>query len=187
MKISYNSPITLTFAIVSAGVLLAGACTGGVITQKLFTVYPTMQWSNPIDYFRLLSHVLGHQDISHLAGNMTFILLLGPGLEEKYGSINLIEMISITALVTGLATVLLFSNGLLGASGIVFMMILLSSYSNVGEGEIPLTFILIAILFLGKEIIHALQTDQISQAAHLIGGLCGAAFGYSRVYQKEPA
>ena len=186
MKISYNSPVILTFAIASAGVLLAGACTGGVITQKLFTVYPTMQWSNPIDYFRLLSHVMGHQDISHLAGNMTFILLLGPGLEEKYGSINLIEMISITALVTGLATVLLFSSGLLGASGIVFMMILLSSYSNVGEGEIPLTFILIATLFLGKEIVHALQTDQISQAAHLIGGLCGAAFGYSRVYEKEP-
>ena len=118
---------------------------------------------------------------------MTFILLLGPGLEEKYGSINLIEMIFTTAMVTGLATVLFFSNGLLGASGIVFMMILLSSYSNVGQGEILLTFVLIAILFMGKEVIYALQTDQISQAAHLIGGLCGAAFGYLRVYEKEHA
>lgn len=69
--------------------------------------------------FILFSHVLGHQEISHLAGNMTFVLLLGPGLKEKFASIHLIEMISITALVTGLATFLLFSSGLMGASGIV--------------------------------------------------------------------
>ena len=185
MKFSYNSPVILTFAIISAGVLVGGACTGGVIPHTFFTVYPSMQWSNPVDYFRLLSHVLGHHDISHLAGNMTFILLLGPALEEKYGSINLFEMISITAVVTGLATVLLFSNGLMGASGIVFMMILLNSYSNASEGKIPLTFVLIAILFMGKEVLYALQADQISQAAHLIGGVCGAAFGYSRVYDKN--
>lgn len=65
------------------------------------------------------------------------------------------------------------------------MIILLSSYSNEGKSEIPLTFILIAILFLRKEIIHSLETDQISHAAHVISGRCGAAFGYSKVYEKK--
>ncbi|MEO1653978.1 MAG: rhomboid family intramembrane serine protease, partial [Bacteroidota bacterium] len=73
----------------------------------------------------------------------------------------------------------LFNNALLGASGVVFMMILLVSFANARKGTIPLTFILIALLFLGKEIYSALFThDNISQFAHIIGGLCGGVFGY---------
>jgi hypothetical protein len=40
------------------------------------------------------------------------------------------------------------------------------------------TFILVALLFIGKEIIQSLNTDQISQFAHIIGGVCGSFFGF---------
>ena len=66
----------------------------------------------------------------------------------------------------------------MGASGIVFMFILLVSFTNSKSGEIPITFILIAILFIGKEIIQSLPNDQVSQFAHIIGGLCGSVFGF---------
>nr|HMP30396.1 rhomboid family intramembrane serine protease [Saprospiraceae bacterium] len=133
---------------------------------------------NPISIFTLFSHVLGHANWGHLLGNMTFILLVGPIVEEKYGSKRLLTMILLTALVTGILNILFFNTGLLGASGVVFMLILLSSFTNVRAGEVPITFILVALLFLGKEIMESLQNDNISQFAHVIGGICGSFFGF---------
>ncbi len=178
MRIQYNSPVILTFTLLSATVLVASTATGGTL-MSLFTVYPTMDLLNPIDYFRLFSHVLGHGDWGHLLGNFTFILLIGPMLEEKYGSKNLLIMMLITALVTGLLNVFLFTTALLGASGIVFMLILLSSVANFQKGKIPLTFILVVILFLGQELLNAFKEDHISQFGHIIGGICGGIFGFS--------
>ena len=87
-------------------------------------------------------------------------------------------MIVITAAITGLANITLFSSGLLGASGIVFMLILLASITDIRQGEIPLTFILIALIFIGKELTAIFQDDNISQMAHIIGGLTGGFFGF---------
>ena len=67
----------------------------------------------------------------------------------------------------------------MGASGIVFMFILLVSFTNSKSGEVPITFILIAILFIGKEVMQSLQNDQISQFAHIIGGVLGSFFGFA--------
>ena len=147
-------------------------------TLPLFVVGNTIDVQNPLSVVTLFSHVLGHADWAHLLGNLTFILLVGPIVEEKYGSRRLITMILITALITGVLNILFFNSGLLGASGIVFMLILLSSFTNVRGGEIPVTFILIAILFLGREVFESLQNDNISQFAHIIGGICGSFFGY---------
>lgn len=186
MRITYNAPVVLTFSLIATALMLLGTFTSNVMTEKFFSVYPNIGWKNPVDWFRLVSHVLGHSSWGHLFGNLTFLLLLGPALEEKYGSLTLLEMIFLTAVVTGLATAFLFSSGLLGASGIVFMFILLSSYANVQEGEIPLTFVLIAALFIGKEILSAFSHDNISQMAHIMGGLCGGVFGFTRSKSTDP-
>ena len=124
-------------------------------------------------------HVLGHASWQHLIGNFMLILLLGPILEERFGSFSLLVMILLTALVTGLINVAFSSQGLMGASGIVFMMILLASTANIRQGEIPLTFIAVAIIYLGGEIVNAVtEKDQVSQMAHLVGGIVGAVFGF---------
>jgi hypothetical protein len=94
-------------------------------------------------------------------------------------------MILFTALVTGIINSLFFSTGLLGASGIVFMMILLSSFTNINGKDIPLTFILILILYLSREIINSFKTDDISEFAHIIGGFCGSLFGYLKPARRN--
>ncbi|MDR0759110.1 MAG: rhomboid family intramembrane serine protease, partial [Treponema sp.] len=128
----------------------------------------------------LFTHVIGHADWNHLVSNFSLILLIGPILEARYGSLSLFLMIALTALVTGLLNTLLFSSYLMGASGVVFMMILLASFTNFGEGEIPLTFILILILYLGREVFNSFRQDNISEFAHIVGGLCGSLFGFFR-------
>jgi membrane associated rhomboid family serine protease len=138
---------------------------------------------DPSNWLRLFTHVAGHANWSHLISNFTFILLLGPILEESYGSLALFLMILITALVTGALNVLFFPSNLLGASGVVFMMIVLSSFTNFRAGEIPLTFILILVLYLGREIassfdLTGLWGNHISEFAHIAGGFCGSLFGF---------
>lgn len=177
-KIHYNAPVTLTFTFLSFLVLTLGNFTDHVSTNFFFTNFKT-SFLDPFQYFRMISHVLGHASWEHYSGNFLIILLLGPMLEEKYGSKSMVEMLFITALVTGLLNTLAFNTGLLGASGIVFMFILLSSYANVQTGKIPLTLIIVIFIFLGKEIVNGfILKDNISQVTHIIGGLCGGIFGY---------
>lgn len=177
LSIKFNSPVILGFAFICTVVYILNSLTAGVLLPY-FSVSHTINFSNPLSIATLFTHVLGHASLEHLLGNMTFILLLGPIIEEKYGDFNTFAMIIVTALVTGIVNIVLFDTGLLGASGVVFMLILLVSFTNVQSGQIPLTFILVAILFIGKELIAGLQANQISEAAHIIGGVCGSIFGF---------
>lgn len=178
-RFQYNAPVILTFTLLSFLTLVLGKLTGGASTDTFFCVYRT-RLLDPLMYIRMITHVLGHVDYNHFISNFTVILLVGPMLEEKYGSKQLLEMIALTALVTGLIQVLFFpGTALLGASGIAFMLILLSSFANYRKGHIPITLILVAIIYLSGEIVNGLfQKDHISQMAHIIGGICGCVFGW---------
>jgi membrane associated rhomboid family serine protease len=180
LRPAYNSPVVLTFALAACLVMIGNNMTRGYLTPSFFAVYPGFELRNPLFYFRLVSHVLGHKNWSHLVANFSVILLVGPALEEKYGSSRLIKMMLITALATGLLNAIFFSTGLLGASGLAFMMILLSSFTNHKDGELPLTFVLVVVLYLAKEVVQAFSQDDISQFAHIMGGICGSLFGFIR-------
>ena len=106
--------------------------------------------------------------------------MVGPLLEEKYGSADLLFVILATALVTGIANFALFPRiQLLGASGVVFALILLSSFTSMKEGEIPLTFILVAALYIGQQVYQGIfVNDNVSNLTHILGGLVGAGLGY---------
>jgi membrane associated rhomboid family serine protease len=184
MNIHYNSPVILSFSLMAFAVMILSVITAGMSTSLLFTAWPS-GFLNPLSYLRIFTHVLGHASWEHLFGNLTLILLIGPLLEEKYGSITMLIMILITALITGVISVFFLNTGLLGASGIVFMLILLSSFANIKSGHIPLTFIIIVILFLGKEFLASLKPDTISQFAHIMGGICGGMFGFLHADEKK--
>lgn len=124
--------------------------------------------------------MLGHSGWAHYIGNASYILLLGPMLEEKYGSGRILQIILITAAVTGIVNYILFWDvALCGASGVVFAFILLTSFTSFKNGEIPLTFILVAIVFIGQQVYEGLfLQDDISNLSHIIGGVIGAVVGY---------
>ena len=179
LKITNNSPAVLGFALASLAVLILGFITGGSSNQLLFMTYHS-SLKNPLTYVRFFTHVLGHNGWSHFIGNMSYILLLGPMLEEKYGSGKVLEVIGITALVTGIVNYILFpSVALCGASGVVFSFILLVSFTNVREGEIPLTVLLVALIFIGQQVYEGIfLRDNVSNLSHILGGIVGAVAGY---------
>lgn len=179
LKITFNAPITLGFVIICFIATLLGVISNGTITQTLFMTYHS-SLTNPMTYLRFITHIFGHSGWSHFIGNASYLLLLGPMLEEKYGSKVLLEIMGITAVVTGLVNYIFFWNvGLCGASGVVFAFIILASFTGFKEEEIPLKFILVAIIFIGQQVYEGIAVqDNISNMAHIVGGIVGAIVGY---------
>ena len=180
LHITYNSPTILSFVLASFIVTIIGLLTNGASTSLLFSVYGS-SLLNPLTYLRMFTHVLGHSGFEHFIGNAMYLLLLGPMLEEKYGAKTLIKVMVITAFVTAIVHCVFCGNfALCGASGIVFAFILLSSFTAFKDGEIPLSFILVAIVFIGKEIYNGIFIqDSISNITHIIGGIVGSIIGYA--------
>ena len=185
LKVTFNAPVVLSFVFICFVVLIVGLVSGGMITEQYFTTYHS-PLTSPLTYIRFFTHVIGHGSWEHFIGNMSYILLLGPILEEKYGSKRLLIIIILTAFVTGIVHYLLFWNsGLCGASGVVFAFILLASFTSFREGELPLTVILVAVIFLGQQIVDMiLVRDNISNLSHVIGGIVGAVAGYQLQRKK---
>lgn len=180
MRIKYNAPVTLTYTFLSAIVLGLSVTFLPSLTALWFSTPAPFRSGAIGDYLKLFTHVIGHASIEHYISNFTMVLLLGPILENSYGSIRLMLMMLVTAFVTGGLNVLLFPNTvLMGASGIVFLMIMLSSITNYRKGEVPLTFILVLIVFLGGEVWKGVAVkDNVSQFTHILGGLVGSFFGF---------
>ena len=113
------------------------------------------------------------------------LLVIGPPMEEKYGSGPLLKGILLTALISGILQCVLFPHtALLGASGIVFMLIMLASLSGF-SGGIPVTMLLVAALYLGQQVYDIIFAhDNVANFMHIVGGVCGTAFGY--VYAMLP-
>jgi rhomboid protease GluP len=189
MRIRYNAPFTLTFSILCAVILAADQFLQPGLIKTWFTVggQGSFHFNETASYLRLFSYTMGHADWTHLLGNLSFILLLGPILEEKYQTPTLVIMVAITALITGIVNVVFFPTALMGASGIVFLLILLTSFANVRAGEIPLTFVAVLALYLGKEVFEAFKADNVSQFAHIAGGIAGSIFGFLTLRFQDPA
>ena len=170
ITILYNSPVILTFALLSLLALGLGKLTDGWTTQNLFCVYRS-SLANWLTYPRFFLHVLGHPDFAAYCSNIVILLVVGPMAEERFGGKRILLAIALTALVTGLVLWFFFPNGaLMGASGVVFMLIVLASFAGMRTG----------ILYLGGEIFQAVTGSAgLAQLTHIAGGVLGMIFGFT--------
>lgn len=178
-KFDYNSPVILTYFFICLIILLIDKLCKGKFSATFFTTYKNDSLLNPLTYFKLVSHSLGHADWDHLYSNFIKILLIGPLIEEKYGSINLLIAMIITSLIIGIINKLFGKGGILGASGVAYMLILLSSFVNMENGKIPITLTLIILFFVVDEVIKLFRRkkDGVSHLGHITGAICGVVFG----------
>ena len=179
----YNAYVTLTMFFLSLLVFIVDQLCDKKATRYIFSSEKA-SLKNPLTYIRFFTHILGHSNWQHLSNNYLKILLLGPLIEEKYGSINLLIMILITAFIIGVVNFIKGKNRIYGASGIAFMLIVLSAFVNVVEKKIPITLILIILFYIIDEIKNLRKKDNIGHDTHLIGGVCGAVFGFMCINQS---
>lgn len=174
----YNSVIILSFFFICLITLIISFFTGGKSNNLLFSSYRS-SLLNPLTYIRFVTHIFGHSNFEHFMNNFLLILLIGPMIEEKYGSINLLIAIVVTGFVTGIINSIFSKKKILGSSGIVFMLIVLSSFVNIESGKIPITFVLICVFYLFNEVFKGFfKKDNVSHMSHLIGALCGFILGF---------
>ena len=197
-KIQINSPVIIGLFIVSLIALILNALTHGGANRLLFSTYRSSIF-DPLTYIRAFTHILGHSNWTHFMNNFLYILcfntnnncclstsnvalnflLVGPMIEEKYGSTNLLFMVLITAVITAIINTIISRNALLGASGVVFMLIIMGSFVNIQSGKIPITLILVFIFYIINEIISGIfNKDNVSHLSHLIGAICGLIYGF---------
>jgi len=178
----YNAYVTLTMFFLSLLVLGIDKLLKGKATRYVFSTEKA-SLLNPLTYIRFFTHILGHRDWKHLSNNYLKILLLGPLIEEKYGWLNYLIMILITALMISIVNFIKGNSRIKGASGITFMLIILSAFVNVTEKKIPITLVLIILFYIIDEVKDLKKDDNIAHDAHLVGGICGAIFGFICINQ----
>ncbi len=172
----YNAVVTLSTFFISLFVLVLHYTTKGKSTSRWFSTQRA-SLLKPRTYIRLFTHALGHSDWGHFSRNFSTILLLGPLIEEKYGSINLLIMFLITAFLAGVVNFIIGKSNMKGASCLTYMLIVLSAFANFDGTKIPLTLVLIILFYIVNEIIDFRKKDNIAHYSHLIGALCGVVFG----------
>lgn len=186
IEFDYNSKVIITYLIISLIACILNYLTIGKSNKLLFESYRSSPL-NPLTYLRLFTHSIGHRDWDHLVNNFLYILLIGPMIEEKYGSINLLIMLLITSLVIALYNIIFNNYSIKGASGNVFMLIVLSSFSNISEGKIPITLVLIFVFYIVDEIRKSIlnKNKNVYHDGHLIGAICGVVFGFITLYYPQ--
>lgn len=177
-KLQLNAPVILGFFFISLLSLVLGFLTSGASTTAAFSVYRA-SLLDPLTYVRFFGHIFGHASLTHFSSNMLLLLVVGPPLEKLYGSKTIALGIMAAALITGILQFVFFPHTiLLGASGIVFMLIMLSSFSGAKTGQIPVTLILVALMYLGQEVYSIFFIrDNVANLIHIVGGICGIGMG----------
>ena len=177
-KLQLNAPVILGFFFISLLSLVLGFLTSGASTTAAFSVYRA-SLLDPLTYVRFFGHIFGHANLTHFSSNMLLLLVVGPPLEKLYGSKTIALGIMAAALITGILQFVFFPHTLLlGASGIVFMLIMLSSFSGAKTGQIPVTLILVALMYLGQEVYSIFFIrDNVANLIHIVGGICGIGMG----------
>ena len=191
----FDSPLVIIFAVISLFIMLLNSIaeSRGAVGLLGFFSAPTsfraaetaFNFTNPVHYLRLFLHVFGQKQWVHLVRDLSFILLLGPQLEKLYGTKLLLLMFSVCAFVTGVLNACFLSVPLCGASGIAFMMILLTVYMSIKKQVVPVSCVLLLLLYTGQCISRSGGGN--TEIIHLIGGICGSLFGMIQPEKKKPA
>jgi membrane associated rhomboid family serine protease len=170
-RIEFNAPVTVCYA------LAALAATILPVQGKL-AIHGPIRLLDGDFLLSLCTWTLAHGGMTHLLSNFVVILLAGPLLEDRFGSLRMLAVLVTASVLVGLAHCILDpGDALIGASGTVFCLIMLTAMLAGRSGTIPLTVLLVAALYLGRELVGLFANDGISQTAHILGAALGMILG----------
>lgn len=184
MKIKLNAPVSILISAICVGVLLLGRMDVNFIS-RYFTLGVNAGSNQTLHYINYISNIFGHSGWEHLSGNLTYFLLIAPVVEKIYGSVSLVVMTVLTAIGSSVVFMIVSNGnaGVCGLSGIVYMVIVLVTFTAVSEGSgvIPLTACIVVCIFVGEEVYRGFfVNDNISQLGHISGATFGFVFGLIR-------
>ncbi len=179
-RIRLGAPLSLLIAAgCVVGTYLPGASHFGIEGSLSSLLLP---WT----WLKLLTWPFVHAGTGHLVSNLMMFLLLAPRLEKAQGWVEYLFCLIATSLLIGIGHLAFGQShtALIGASGWVFMLIILSTFVGNEPGTISVPTLIVAALYGWQEVRAAFSDNHISQFAHLLGGACGLVFGFLGSGQK---
>ena len=197
-KIVLDAPVPLFFVIISTFVFLIDFFILKDRSSLFLTSSPTAAGgalpfaiSQPLSYIRLFLYVFGFSSPQMLLTDLIFIMLLGPAIEERYGSVVIAIMMAVSALFSGVLNACFCKASLRGASCIIFMLIFLNSFMSLSKKKVPLSFIFVVVLYVVREFLEkstglagtsnagaGTAMGAVSILICIAGGLCGSLFAF---------
>lgn len=184
-KLTYDAPVTLSFAILS---LIFFVVDFYIVKQKLGTLLlssPTtpkgtlpFDIKNALSYLRMIFYIFGVSNPIAFISNLIFILLLGPSIEEKYGSVVIGIMMVVASLFSGVLNACFRTVSMQGATAIVFMMIFLNAFMSFTKKKVPLSFVVVFALYIIIQIVDNKVNGVVGLFINIAGGLCGSLFAF---------
>ena len=185
LKFVYDSPVMLTFALVALVLFVLDTFAFKGKLNSLWLTAPTaaggtfpFAFSDFRSIIRLFVHVFASSDRYVLICNLIFILLLGPAMEERYGSIIIGIMIFVASLFSGVLNACFCKNTVGGAEPVVFMLILLWTMMHLSRSKISASAIAVIALFICMECFAKNPNGVVGVAIVAAGGLCGSLFAF---------
>ncbi len=180
-RLSFDYPVTLIFVILC---IVFGFLAKLIPELQSILSCPTCaSGQNPFnfksisDYFRLILYPLGFSDWNVLTSHLVFILFLCPKVEQVFGKSILSLLLFVCVIFSGVVCVCFSNSVMVGTSGIVFMLLILSFYSYIDKKEIPLSYVLLAIIYFSNEIIHIFSTNSLVVFCQFAGALVASLVG----------
>ncbi len=188
-QVAYDAPVTLTFVLITVVFFLLNTFLlksgKSDFLQKLLAS-PTAQAGSlpfivkqPLSYLRLLLYIFGADygnGAAVLFTNLILIMLLGPAMEERYGSVIIGIMMFVSALFSGVLNACFCNSSLAGAVPVVCMMIFLNAFMSFSKKKFPLSFAAVMVLFVVLQIYEGAGAVRIIIC--IAGGLCGSLFAF---------
>lgn len=190
----FDSPVVILFASLSVAIFLLDVFfPDAKPVEKFFVCHGAkssvaFNFKSPLDYLRMFTYAFGCAGWNSFFVNLLAVLLIGPSLEERYGSPILALMIFISVLVGGVLCACISPYEIRGASGIVFMMIVLCSLTTLMKKQILVSWIFVFAFYFWFEFYQDFPAEKISFVEilqqkvpvfiSLISGICGSLFGF---------
>lgn len=134
-------------------------------------------YRNVADYFRILLYPFGFSSWNQLTANLVFILLLFPKIESVFGKLFSSMLVLITVAFAGVICVCFSNSVIYGTSGIVCMLLILAIFISADKRQIPLSYILLAVIYFAREIVSIIDTNTIEVFCHFAGSLASSLVG----------
>jgi rhomboid protease GluP len=177
-----------TYVLIAANVAVyAYTCfLSGDITTSDAVVLNYGQYNSAVfkgEVWRLFTAMFIHADITHIVGNMLFLLIFGLRAEKLFDLKEYFLVYFLSGLAGGLLTLLLGPSTVsVGASGAIFGMIgACTIYARRAIGQSIVTALLYSFFLL---IINISQN--VNVFAHLGGLIAGLLIGYALAATRQP-
>lgn len=185
IKVAVDAPVTIGFVLICFFIFVIDSFFAkGFLSANVFNsptnakgAFPFIV-SEPLMYAKLILYVFSTNSIQLLVLNMLLIVLLGPEMEQKYGSVIIGIMILISALFSGVLNVCFCSQPIQGCLSVIFMLAFLNVFYAIVQNKLTVSSIIVFVLVFVYEFFQKSDNGVIGILISICGGLCGSLIAF---------